>query len=201
MIAFAPVHCGDGLITSMGLEGASFEHMSAVLAKPKLNAFDYTMLELLMKTFPTVLLALLPFQLASVHAADIVDTVASKPSLQIFAAALETAGFVPTLKTSGPYTVFAPTNEAFSKLPEGTWEALVDNQVKLAEVIAYHIVPGTKTTADMRSSQMKTTEGSALNIRTDKSSVTVNQAGITQANQRADNGIIHSIDTVLLPPE
>jgi uncharacterized surface protein with fasciclin (FAS1) repeats len=137
---------------------------------------------------------------APVSAADIVDTLATDRSFKIFATALQTAGFAETLKNSGPYTVFAPTNEAFAKLPPGIWEQLSKDKVKLSKVLAYHVIPGKVTVSEIKPGNVKTTQGSTLKLTSDNGKVTVNDANITQSDLAADNGVIHAIDAVVLPP-
>lgn len=136
----------------------------------------------------------------SVHAADIVDTVKADRSFDIFAAALETAGFAQTLKNTGPYTVFAPTNEAFAKLSPAVWDQLSRDKVKLAQVLSYHVIPGKMTVSEIKPGPVKSTHGSTLTLTSDKGKVRVNNANIMQSDLAADNGIIHAIDTVILPP-
>lgn len=136
----------------------------------------------------------------SAYAADIVDTVAADRSFKTFTTALKTAGFAETLKNSGPYTVFAPTNEAFAKLPPGTWEQLSHDKVKLAKVLAYHVIPGKIMVSEVKPGNVKTTEGNTLKLTSDNGKVTVNDANITQSDLAADNGVIHAIDAVVLPP-
>jgi uncharacterized surface protein with fasciclin (FAS1) repeats len=148
-----------------------------------------------------VLTICLPLFTSSVHAADIVETAATDRSFKIFVTALETAGFAETLRNSGPYTVFAPTNDAFAKLPPGTWEKLSQDKVKLSKVLAYHVIPGKVTVSEVKPGEVKTTQGSTLKLASDNGKVTVNnEANITQSDLAADNGIIHAIDTVVLPP-
>lgn len=143
---------------------------------------------------------LFPIGSGPILAADIVDTVAADRSFKVFMTALETSGVAATLKNSGPYTVFAPTNEAFSKLPEGTWEQVSKDKEKLAQVLAYHVIPGKVTVSEIKPGNVKTNQGSTLKLTSDNGKVTVNDANITQSDLAADNGIIHAIDTVVLPP-
>lgn len=133
-------------------------------------------------------------------AADLVDTAEQSGSFKVFVAALKTAGFSETLKNSGPYTVFAPSDEAFSKLPPGTWDALTKDKVKLAKVLSYHVVPGKTLVAEVKPGQVKTTEGQTLSLKSDNGKVTVNGANVTESDIGADNGVIHAIDTVVMPP-
>jgi uncharacterized surface protein with fasciclin (FAS1) repeats len=141
------------------------------------------------------------FTAVPVFAADIVDTAATDGSFKVFVAALKTAGFAETLKNSGPYTVFAPTDEAFAKLPAGTWDAISKDKVKLAHVLAYHVIPGKVLVTEVKPGKVQSTEGSALTLTSDNGKVTVNNANITQSDVIADNGVIHAIDTVVLPPK
>ncbi len=134
-----------------------------------------------------------------VFAADIVDTAVATGSLKTFVAALKAAGFTQALKSSGPYTVFAPSDEAFAKLPTGTWDALIKDKAKLAQVLAYHVVPGKILVAEVKPGNVKTVQGSTLRLASDNGQVTVNDAKITQSDVLADNGIIHAIDAVVLP--
>ncbi|MDB5762624.1 MAG: fasciclin protein [Herminiimonas sp.] len=141
----------------------------------------------------------LSFGIAPVFAADIVDTATAAGTFKVFVAALETAGFKDTLKSSGPYTVFAPTDEAFAKLPAGTWDSLSKDKVKLAQVLAYHVIPGKMMVSEVKPGKVKTTQGGSLTLTSDNGKVTVNDANITQSDVTADNGVIHAIDTVVLP--
>lgn len=139
--------------------------------------------------------------ISPVWAEDIIDTAATDGSLKTFVAALNAAGLTQTLRNSGPYTVFAPTNDAFEKLPPGTWEQLSEDKVKLAKVLSYHVIPGKVTVSEVKPGEVKTTEGSTLKLTSDNGRVTVNDAKIIQSDLAADNGIIHAIDAVILPPE
>jgi uncharacterized surface protein with fasciclin (FAS1) repeats len=132
-------------------------------------------------------------------AADIVDTATEAGSFKTFVAALKAAGFADSLRSSGPYTVFAPSDEAFTKLPAGTWDALVKDKAKLAQVLSYHVVPGKITVADVKPGNIKTVQGDTLYLKSDNGNITVNDAKVIQSDVMADNGIIHAIDTVVLP--
>ena len=139
---------------------------------------------------------------ATAHAstADIVDTAVAAGSFQTLATALQAAGLVDTLKAPGPYTVFAPTDEAFAKLPPGTVEALLQDPARLQAVLTYHVVPGAVTAADVATLRSATTvQGSDLAIDA-TSGIKVNDATVVTADVPASNGVIHVIDTVLLPP-
>lgn len=133
--------------------------------------------------------------------ADIVDTAVAAGSFTTLATALQAAGLVDTLKGDGPFTVFAPTDEAFAKLPAGTLEALLADPAKLQAVLTYHVVPGRVTAADVASlSSATTVQGAPIAIDTSMG-VRVNDAHVTQADVMTSNGVIHVIDTVLLPPQ
>ena len=132
-------------------------------------------------------------------AADIVDTAVSAGQFKTLVKAVQAAGLVDTLKGPGPFTVFAPTDAAFAKLPAGTVEALLNDKEKLAQVLTYHVVPGRVTAADVRSGQVKTVQGQSLTLNKQGRSVRVNDAQVTTADVMASNGVIHVIDTVVLP--
>ena len=136
-------------------------------------------------------------------AADIVDTAVGAGQFNTLAAALKAAGLVDTLKGPGPFTVFAPTDEAFKKLPAGTVEDLLkpENKQKLVEVLTYHVVPGKVTSTDLSGKKMdvKTVQGSTLAVDASGGSVMVDNAKVVSADVAADNGVIHVIDTVVLP--
>src|SRR3954447_6198486 len=134
---------------------------------------------------------------------DIVDTAVAAGSFKTLAAALKAAGLVDTLKGAGPFTVFAPTDEAFAKLPAGTVENLLkpENKAKLAAILTYHVVPGAVTAADVvKLSEAKTVNGKMIDVQTAGDSVMVNNAHVVSADIAASNGVIHVIDSVLLPP-
>lgn len=131
---------------------------------------------------------------------DIFDTAVAAGSFNTLVAAVKAADLVDTLKGDGPFTVFAPTDEAFAKLPEGTVEALLQDKEKLAAILTYHVVSGTKKASDVVGAKSLTTvEGGQLNVDT-SSGVQVGGANVVQADIHTSNGVIHVIDTVLLPP-
>ncbi len=130
---------------------------------------------------------------------DIVDTAASAGMFKTLVTAVKAAGLVDTLKGEGPFTVFAPTDEAFEKLPEGTIEALLADTDKLASILTYHVVPGKVMAKDVvKMSSAKTVQGSSLKIDT-SSGVMVDKAKVVKTDIIASNGIIHVIDAVVLP--
>jgi uncharacterized surface protein with fasciclin (FAS1) repeats len=133
---------------------------------------------------------------------DIVDTAVSAGSFNTLAAALQAAGLVDTLKGEGPFTVFAPTDAAFGKLPVGTVEELLkpENKAKLVAVLTYHVVPGKVMAAQASTlSSAKTVNGAVLAIHAMGGKVMVDEATVTTADVAATNGVIHVIDTVMLP--
>jgi len=133
---------------------------------------------------------------------DIVDTAVAAGSFKTLAAALTAADLVKTLKGAGPFTVFAPTDAAFAKLPAGTVEDLLkpENKAKLVAVLTYHVVPGKVTAAQVaKLTSEKTVNGASLSVHTEDGSVMIDNATVTGADIMASNGVIHVIDTVLLP--
>jgi uncharacterized surface protein with fasciclin (FAS1) repeats len=131
--------------------------------------------------------------------ADIVDTAVAAGSFQTLVTAIQAAGLVDTLKGAGPFTVFAPTDEAFAKLPQGTLEALLADKAKLTAVLTYHVVPGKVMAADVAGLTSATTvQGQSLAIDT-TNGVMVGNAKVVKADIVASNGVIHVIDTVLIP--
>jgi uncharacterized surface protein with fasciclin (FAS1) repeats len=132
------------------------------------------------------------------QAKDIVDTAVSAGNFKTLAAALQAAGLVDTLKGPGPFTVFAPTDEAFAKIPKADLDALLKDKDKLAAVLTYHVVPGKMMAKDVKPGTVKTVEGSELTVTT-RGGVMVDQAKVTATDIVADNGVIHVIDSVVLP--
>jgi len=134
----------------------------------------------------------------SVQAKDIIETAVAAGSFKTLATALTAAGLVDTLKGKGPFTVFAPTDEAFAKIPKADLDALLKDKAKLTSVLTYHVVAGKVMAADIKPGKIKTLQGSELTVST-SSGVTVDNAKVTKADIFADNGVIHVIDTVLMP--
>ena len=131
---------------------------------------------------------------------NIVETAVAAGSFETLVAAVKAAGLVDTLAGDGPFTVFAPTDEAFAKLPEGTLEALLQDKEKLAAILTYHVIPGKKKAADVvGASSLSTVQGSSLAVDT-SSGVKVGGASVVQTDIHTSHGVIHVIDTVLLPP-
>jgi len=134
----------------------------------------------------------------SAQAKDIVDTAVGAGSFKTLATALGAAGLVDTLKGKGPFTVFAPTDEAFAKIPKADLEALLKDKAKLTAVLTYHVVAGKVMAADVKAGKVKTVQGSEITIST-TSGVSVNNAKVIKTDIVADNGVIHVIDTVIMP--
>ena len=133
---------------------------------------------------------------------DIVDTAVSAGSFNTLAAALEAADLVGVLKGEGPYTVFAPTDDAFAKLPEGTLNDLLkpENKAKLQSILTYHVVPGRYMASDVITmNSAKTVNGQSFMIKADMGKVTIDNANVVKTDVKASNGVIHVIDTVILP--
>lgn len=133
---------------------------------------------------------------------DIVDTAVSAGSFQTLVAAVKAAGLVETLKGDGPFTVFAPTDEAFAKLPAGTVESLLkpENRDQLTAILTYHVVPGKIMSADIAGKQaaVKTVQGQSVNVNA-TDGVRVDGASVVKADIDTSNGVIHVIDSVILP--
>ena len=134
----------------------------------------------------------------SAQAKDIVDTAVAAGSFKTLATALQAAGLVDTLKGKGPFTVFAPTDDAFAKIPKADLDALLKDKAKLTAVLTYHVVPGKVLSKDIKPGKVKTVQGGELTVAT-AGGVTVDGAKVTSADVLADNGVIHVIDTVLIP--
>ena len=132
---------------------------------------------------------------------DIVDTAVAAGSFNTLATALKAAGLVETLKGKGPFTVFAPTDDAFRKLPAGTLEKLLADKAQLTKVLTYHVVAGKVMAADVvKLTEAKTVEGSSVKISAKDGKVKVDGANVVKTDVGASNGVIHVIDTVILPP-
>jgi len=136
-------------------------------------------------------------------APDIVALASSQENLSTLVTAVQAAGLVETLQGAGPFTVFAPTDEAFAALPEGTLENLLkpENKQQLVDILTYHVVSGNVMSTDLSDGMMpETVEGSQVEISIDGESVMVNGATVVAANVEASNGVVHVIDQVILPP-
>lgn len=148
----------------------------------------------------TLITTFLAFGLAlSVQAKDIVDTAVAAGSFKTLATALGAAGLVDTLKGQGPFTVFAPTDEAFAKIPKADLDALLKDKAKLTAVLTYHVVSGKVMAKDVKAGEVKTVQGSNFTVATSYGTVTVNNAKVVKTDIEASNGVIHVIDTVIMP--
>ena len=134
----------------------------------------------------------------SVQAKDIVDTAVAAGNFKTLATALTAAGLIDTLKGKGPFTVFAPTDAAFAKIPKADLDALLKDKAKLTSVLTYHVVAGKVMAADVKAGKVKTVQGSELTIST-AGGVMVDNAKVTATDIVADNGVIHVIDSVIMP--
>jgi uncharacterized surface protein with fasciclin (FAS1) repeats len=135
----------------------------------------------------------------SASAADIVDTAKSAGTFNTLVTAVEAAGLVDTLKGPGPFTVFAPTDAAFAKIPKAKLDALLKDKTALAKVLTYHVVSGKVMAADVKPGMVKTVEGSSLTVKTNGGKVMIDKAHVSKTDIATDNGVIHVIDTVLMP--
>jgi uncharacterized surface protein with fasciclin (FAS1) repeats len=149
-----------------------------------------------MKRF--IAISTLALTAAAVQAKDIVDTAIAAGDFKTLVAALEKAGLVETLKGNGPFTVFAPTDAAFAKVPKKDLDALLADKSKLVAVLTYHVVPGSVMAKDVKPGKVKTVQGSDLTVST-SGGVKVDGANVAKADIVADNGVIHVIDSVVLP--
>jgi uncharacterized surface protein with fasciclin (FAS1) repeats len=143
-------------------------------------------------------LTALSFAALSVQAKDIVDTAVANGNFKTLAAALTAAGLIDTLKGPGPFTVFAPTDAAFAKIPKADLDALLKDKAKLTAILTYHVVPGKVMAKDVKAGKVKTVQGSELTVTT-MGGVMVDNAKVTATDVAADNGVIHVIDTVVMP--
>ena len=132
------------------------------------------------------------------QAKDIVDTAVAAGNFKTLAAALQAAGLVETLKGKGPFTVFAPTDEAFAKVPKDQLDALLKDKAKLTAVLTYHVVPGQVMAKDVKAGKVKTVQGGELTVSTG-GGVKVDNANVVKTDIVASNGVIHVIDSVVLP--
>ena len=132
------------------------------------------------------------------QAKDIVDTAVAAGQFKTLATALQAAGLIDTLKGKGPFTVFAPTDEAFAKVPKADLDALLKDKAKLTAVLTYHVVPGKVMAADVKAGKVKTVQGSELTVST-TGGVMVDNAKVIKTDIVADNGVIHVIDSVVIP--
>ena len=146
--------------------------------------------------------AILGVSALAASAADVVDTAVSAGNFTTLVASVKAAGLVDTLKGPGPFTVFAPTDEAYAKLPAGTVDGLLKDPGKLKQILTYHVVAGKVMAADVMKMKMaKTVEGSSARIVARGGKVMVDHATVVKADIECDNGVIHVIDTVIMPKD
>jgi uncharacterized surface protein with fasciclin (FAS1) repeats len=165
-------------------------------AKPFLPFYFFNPFGAFMKKL--IIATMLAGTVFSAQAKDIVDTAVSAGNFKTLAAALTAAGLIDTLKGKGPFTVFAPTDEAFAKVPKETLDGLLKDKAALTKVLTYHVVSGKVMAKDVKAGMVKTVQGQELTLAT-TGGVTVNGAKVVAADVVADNGVIHAIDTVVLP--
>ncbi|MFN9472587.1 fasciclin domain-containing protein [Acidovorax sp.] len=131
-------------------------------------------------------------------AQDIVDTAVKAGNFKTLVAAVQAAGLVDTLKGPGPFTVFAPTDEAFAKIPKATLDGLLKDKAALTKVLTYHVVPGKVMAKDVKAGKVKTVQGQEITVSTNMG-VMVDQSKVIATDVAASNGVIHAIDTVMMP--
>lgn len=139
--------------------------------------------------------------IGSACADDLLDTARRAGSFTRFVDAVRIAGLTRELKADGPYTLFIPSDAAFAALPEGEWQALLKDRDRLAHVLRYHMVAGRLKVTEVKPGPVRSDEGRPLQLKSDNGMVTVNGARVTESDLAADNGIIHAIDDVLMPPD
>jgi uncharacterized surface protein with fasciclin (FAS1) repeats len=157
------------------------------------------MLKRIFVTAAAVAVLATPAALRAGESKDIVDTAVAAGNFKTLASALQAAGLIETLKGKGPFTVFAPTDEAFAKIPKADLDALIADKAKLTKVLTYHVVAGKVMASDvMKLNDAKTVEGQMVNIDT-SNGVMINKSKVVKADIHTSNGVIHVIDTVLMP--
>lgn len=145
-----------------------------------------------------LIVSLLSLSALTAKAADIVDTAIAAGSFKTLVTAVQAAGLVETLKGPGPFTVFAPTDEAFAKIPKDKLDALLKDKKALTAVLTYHVVPGKVMAADVKAGQVKTVQGGSITVTT-KGGVKVDNANVVKTDIGTSNGVIHVIDSVIMP--
>jgi uncharacterized surface protein with fasciclin (FAS1) repeats len=132
---------------------------------------------------------------------NLAETIAKTPTLSTLSSLVAKAGLTETLKTGGPFTVFAPTDDAFKAVPASTMDDLAKHPEKLKDVLTYHVIPGKTMAADVKNSNAKTVNGASVALSKAGEFVTIESAAVVKADIGATNGVVHIIDTVLLPPK
>lgn len=145
-----------------------------------------------------------PVPTAQQGTGTVVDVAASEQSLSTLTSVIQEAGLAETLQQDGPYTVFAPSNQAFDAIPQETRERLLqpENREALRQILSYHVVPGQLAANELESGQIATVAGEPVNVQVDQAAnqVRVNEATVTQPNLQASNGVVHIVDRIILPP-
>ena len=140
----------------------------------------------------------------STEGKDLVSIAQSNPSFSTLTKALKAAGLIETLQGEGPFTIFAPTDEAFAELPQDALQDLLkpENKEVLVKILTYHVVPGNVESSQLKAGEVKTVQGDAINVKisSDKKAVTVNDAEVVTPDVKGSNGVIHIINKVLIPP-
>ena len=131
---------------------------------------------------------------------SVADTIARDPQLSTLSRLVQRAGLADTLKAAGPYTVFAPTNEAFAAVPKKTMDELAADPARLKDVLSYHVVAARLTTAEVKTGNTKTVQGANVALARAGDFVTVEEAMVERADIAAANGVVHKVDRVLMPP-
>lgn len=150
--------------------------------------------------FAAALVATLAGCASTQKASDIAGTLGSKPELSTLHSLVKQAGLTETLKGAGPFTVFAPTNDAFKAVPAKTMDELGKNPEQLKSVLTYHVIPAKVMAADVTNSKAKSVQGASLEVAKAGDTVTVENAMVVQADVTATNGVVHIVDAVLIPP-
>ncbi len=145
-----------------------------------------------------LIVSLLSLSALTAKAADIVDTAIAAGSFKTLVTAVQAAGLVETLKGPGPFTVFAPTDAAFAKIPKDKLDALLKDKKALTAVLTYHVVPGKVMAADVKAGQVKTVQGGSITVTT-QGGVKVDNANVVKTDIGTSNGVIHVIDSVIMP--
>jgi len=130
---------------------------------------------------------------------DIIDNAVAAGNLATLSNAFRAAGLVDTLKGAGPFTLFAPTDEAFRKLPAGTVNGLLKDKARLASILNYHVLPGTVLAKDLKDGDARTVQGESVTIASNDAGFTIDGAKVTRKDIESSNGVIHAIDTVMMP--
>jgi uncharacterized surface protein with fasciclin (FAS1) repeats len=155
----------------------------------------------MLRLFITVIAALTALTALPATAEDLLDTARRAGSFKTFIDAVRTAGLTTQMKANGPYTIFMPTDAAFDQLDAGRWEALQQDKDQLSRVLRYHVIPGKVKVTEVKPGKTRSEAGALLALKSDNGMVTVNGARVTESDLAADNGIIHGIDAVLMPPD